>query len=406
MSKAIFTILNGRVFKISQSTEIPSILTTIPSQNKVTTNTDDHLKTVTETVTISNMDSSCVRTNAERYKAMCDYLKKMEVTELNTISNKYQVYLDYAICANGCELTHSVAIKPIDAKDAALLLGVATNNELVYRRVKLFENKISFGINNPLPLGIMDSQKKNYRFKINDITIYQDLSTLTAENLHNSIYENPACKSCDPCGNCGHSTVNDSLLGYAAVFSTSASGMSISDIDIDFVPRKIIVDLRITNGEYTVAYDDTEIFNIIKDNIEKKYAPEPTPPEGSSEEGYIPDSDKLPDADGSTTPNKEGYYNYYERCLSTTPDALLVVEDLISPRIFDKFKMIRKKKVLLDIPNILIGEYVHFVEVVKDIPTTDGAQEVDTDSDETASGVDEVETDDDIIMLDVGDIQV
>jgi hypothetical protein len=158
------------------------------------------------------------------------------------------------------------------------------------------------------------------------------------------------------------------------------------------------------NGDYIVAYDDTEVINIIKDNIEKKYAPEPTPPDGSSDEAHIPDSDKLPDADGSTTPDKDGYYNYYERCISTNPDALLVVEDLISPRVFDRRTMIRKKKVLLDIPDILIGEYVHFVEVVKDIPTTDNAQEIDPDSDEEGEGVDEAETDDDIIMLDVGDI--
>ena len=398
MSKAIYTTLNGRVFQILQDTVEPSILTTLPSQNQVSTNTDDHLKTVTATVKISNMETSCVHTNAEKYKAMCEYLRKMEVTEMNGISDKYQVYLDYAIYSNGCEITHSVVIKPITAKDAAILLGVATNNELVYRRVKMFEERIIFGINNPLPLGIMDCQKKNYVFKINDITIYQDLSTLTTDNLHNSIYE-----TCYKACGCGHSTVNDSLIGYAPVFSTSASGMCITDITIDFVPRKIVVALNITNAEYIVAYDSNEIDQIIQDNIDKKYAPEPDP-HGDDEDGKIPDSDDLPDADGSEEPNEDGYYNYYERCLSTTPGALLVVEDLISDKVFDKTKMIRKKKILLDIPDIMIGEYVHFVEAVKDMPITDDEEEVGEDDITPEPEESSVDEDDDIIMLDVGDI--
>ena len=409
MSKAIFTMLNGRVFQIVQSTEIPSILERIPSQNKVNTNTDDHLKTVTATVKISNVGShKCINTNAEKYKALVEYLKKMEVTELNAISDKYQIYLDYSIYNDGCELTHSVVIKPITAKDAAILLGVATNNELVYRRVKVFEQRLAFGINSPLPMGIMDCEKKNYVFKINDITIYQDMSTLTDENLHNSIYD---C-SLMACG-CRHTTVQDSLIGYMPVFSTSASGMCICDIEINFVPRKIYIDLKFVNGDYTVAYDDSEIHDIIQDNIDKKYHPTPDPdPSGSSEEGHCPHhhkhgSDRLPDADGDETPDKDGYYNYYERCLSTNPGAYLVVEDLISPKSFNPKTMIRKKKVLRDIPDILIGEYVHFVEVIKDMSTTDNYEEVDDDtSEEHGHGVDEVEPDDDIIMIDVGDIHV
>jgi hypothetical protein len=69
--------------------------------------------------------------------------------------------------------------------------------------------------------------------------------------------------------------------------------------------------------------------------------------------------------------------------------------------------MIRKKKVIRDIPDILIGEYVHFVEVIKDMSTTDNYEEVeDSEEDQHGHGVDEVEPDDDIIMIDVGDIHV
>lgn len=371
MSKAIYTRLNGKLSQIDQNTIEPSILNSLPSQDSVSTTMDDRLKIVTETVKISDMETECIKTNAELYNIMIEDLKRNGTTQIQFVSNNFQVYVDYAICSDGCELTHSVAIKPISAKDVAILLGVATNNELVYRRAKLLTNKIMFGIQNVIPLGIMDSAKKNYKFIINDITVYQDLSTLN-KSVHNSIYENPTnyCNTKSSCMKCytGHSTINDSLMGFTPVFSTSAANMKIANVDINFVPRKIIVDLQLVLSDYIVVYDDADVIKVIQDNIDKKYEKDPENPHGSDDPAHIPHhkKERYPDADGDETPDENGHYDYYERCLSTTPDALLVVEELISDRLYNPRKMIKIDKIIKDIPDISVGEYVHYVEVFVD----------------------------------------
>jgi len=416
MSKAIYTMINSKYYKINQDTSVPTKLCSFPEENHTQSSLDERLKQATYNVYISTMEKTCVKSNRAKYYEMINYLKDNLITEIESVQDTFKVAIDYTICNSSCELDHSVAIKPLSPSDAAIILGVATNNEGVYRRVKTFGQEIEFGISNPLPLGIMATNPGSYSFKINDITIYQDLSPISG-TLHNSIYKKSCC--------CRSTTVGDSLSKFAAIFSTSALGIEIQQLSIPFIPRKVFVNLYMCLANLIEAYDDTEVNNILIENIENKYEPDkpdepgPNPGGDGDDEGKLPDADKYPDANGNEVPDANGWYDYYEKCLSTNPNALLVVEDLISDASYDSTKMIRKRKVILDIPDVAVGDYVRYVEAVVqsddhanpntntenfDHGSTDGTSSDSSSSTPEPSNTEPSGNNGDIEVIDIGDL--
>ena len=66
----------------------------------------------------------------------------------------------------------------------------------------------------------------------------------------------------------------------------------------------------------------------------------------------------FPAADGSVTPNEEGWFDYYERCSPKVVGALKVVTDDLGDSYYDPNIMIYISKVVADIPDIQLGEFV------------------------------------------------
>jgi len=357
--KAIYLILGNKVYRLNQDTRIPNVLEYIPAENKSSINTDEALKTVVETLEFSTMETSGIKSNGQKFNDLKTHLVNNKVTQIYNLYNRFKIAIDYSLNNGVCELSRNIVIKDMTANDAAILLGVGTNSECVYRRVKDLKAQLDFGITVPVPLGITSPGTKEYRLTIHDISFYADTQPYLG-NIHNSIYETP-------CGCSAYkSTVSQNLKDFTLLYSTSVEGLSIQDLKIKFMPRKVSLDILLTYAGLIVAYDDKEIDKIIVENIRHKYHPsvdphtDPENPDGI----VVPDSDYLPDADGSTKPDKHGWYDFWERCNSTTPYARLVVEDLTPDAVYDQQKMVKMKKILKDIPDIQIGEYVHYVEAV------------------------------------------
>lgn len=358
--KAIYTVLNNKIYRIDQDTSEPKILVPMPTKEHSVVNSDTTLKKVTATVFLNTMETTNIKSNKELYNMMKNTIERQKITEITDIYDRYMLLIDYQLFDSKCEICHNVVTKPASAQDAAILLGVAANNELCYRRVKQFDPIIEFAVANQLPLGIMKTADSEYHFKINDISIYQDTSKVPG-CCHNSIY-------CTPYRSDDSSTIIESLSGYVRIYSTAAEGMQISDIDIGFIPKTIDLKINFTLASLIVAYDDADIKTLIQTIIANKYAPQPTPPStgpDGDDETLFPGKDHIP-ADGDFRPNKDGWYDYYERCESTTPGALLVVENLIPDIAYKIDTMIKKKLVKKDIPDISVGEYVHYVEGYED----------------------------------------
>ena len=353
--KAIYTVINNNVYRVNQNTSIPTSLTFRSSGVSNTLNVDPRAKAIDQHIVINTLKKPGTRCNSEMYEEMLNHLTVNKITEVKTIQNFFKIYIDYTMIEDGREIEHSAVVKPIKPVDKVALLGIATNSECVYRRVKTFDPKINFRVRSSVPFGIMQEKRARYQFKINNIAIFQDFDS--RNEIHESTYEvsYPMASS----------TIQANLNEMVMIYATQNEGIDIQPIDLDFVPRAIEVSLEIILSNYIVAYDHDAIDDILKENINEKYQQDTDtdiPDNGEDEGILIPGEETKPEADGTYEPDEDGFFDYYEKCSETTPDALLVVEDLIPDNVYDPVTMIKKSFVIKDIPEIEIGDYVVYRE--------------------------------------------
>lgn len=356
--KAIYTKIKNKYYRINQDTKIPTAITArVPGANS-SVRIDTNNKIITQYVSVNTLRHPGTKTNRELVNKMKEELLHRCVTEIDTIPNFYKIHIDYSIFVEGCEIDHNVQIKPIQHSDVAILLGIGTNDEDVFRRVKSFHTTVDLRMRNKVPYGVTAKKNSDVILKINDVSIYQATKEQSCGCAHQSIYETPFSVN--------SSTVRSDLDEMIMVYSSNFDGVEFEDLNIPFVPNKVelIFDMILTN--FMVVYDNKTIEEILKYNLEQKYEPDidtglplPDPP------FIIPDPDPSVAGDGSMEPDEDGYSEYYERCQRTTPKGLLVVEDAISDGDYIVGQMIRKRKVIKDIPDITVGEYVIHREVIQ-----------------------------------------
>lgn len=355
--KAIYTIFNERVYRINQDTTIPNELTFKKPGVTASTSEDRYNKELIYNLSINTLQKPGTLSNKELYEYMKDLMWKKMITEIPRIQDKYKLYFDYSIYENGHEIDHQSVMKPIDPRDKAYMLGVATNNETVYRRCKTFDPKIEFKTRNCLPHGIINTPKTNYMFKIHNVAIFEDFSDKDY-GKHCSIECNPYDMEAN--------SIKSSLELMTMIYSTEAEGIGLAPVMLNYVPRSVCVNMDIILANLIVAYNDKDIEDILVEIIESKYS-EDANSTGSNDDDpsrLIQDEESKPSGDGDFRPDRRGYFDYYERCTAANPHSLLVVEDLIPDGYYDINTMIKKKMVVKDIIDIEVGEYVHYCESI------------------------------------------
>lgn len=363
--KTMYAKIADQYVKVDGNTSIPRSIAK-SFRNHASLQHDAANREMIATLYVNGIDYTNLESNRSLYKIMIEDLRKNKVTEIKTISDKYVLWVDYSIYnEKGTEINHSCTTKSLDCGyDGILPLGCAFNNELVYRRVKLFDPKIVFAVTNKIPFGVMASAyNEEYTLKINDICILQctDPTNSDCYGIHNSIEGNSYSYD-------SH-TIQCMLQYNIPVYSTAAEKLDFGEFQVSFYPRKLTLDLHLILGNMIVAYDEQNVLDVLLENINGKYDdtenpddPNPDPaPGGDDDDPSIPSEDDKPDSDGKYDADSNGFYYYYERCIQTNPNALLVVEDAIPDNKYDKNTMIRHNKVVLDIPDISVGDYVRYV---------------------------------------------
>lgn len=349
--KAVYTTARGKVFRINQNPSVPSVLSEIHVGAHAKVEEDPRARVAKEIFCVSALDVPNTLSNREMYVNLCKYLKDHKVTHIDVIQNNFKVMIEYTSCYNGKPLGTSTVTRGVVPIEALVALGTATNNENVFRRVKEFKENIEFTIGDSVPYGITDSSPKKFLMHINNICIFQDFNP-TESHPHQSAY-------CTPYGYNDFTTF-ENLQNMQLVYSTQGAGIKFDTIELSYIPRKIILGVDILLSNYIDVYDSTEIDRIIDDNIHEKYIDHPVVPDDTDyPQHMIPTKDHHPWADGDNYPRgRDKTYEYYRRTNSTNPNALLVVENNMGDDIYDVYTMVHQKKVIRDIPDIQVGEYV------------------------------------------------
>ena len=139
------------------------------------------------------------------------------------------------------------------------------------------------------------------------------------------------------------------------IYSTYDNGLIIAAVEVPYIPRKMVINLHMAIDNTIVVYDNSSITDILVENLYlKRYEEEM--------QGRIPDGEKYPTADGSTT-EVNGKYDYYARAEADSVGSLLVVSDDITGEDYDTETMIHKSMIINDIPDIEVDEYVKYFRV-------------------------------------------
>ena len=354
--KTIYVPVDGKVYRVNQDTHIPSLMCDKQPGFSASLIKDPDNSTIVQAIDINTAlnGTTAAKTNQELYHDLIHMLKHNKITEIPVINSNYKVYVDYTLYVEGKETEHSVVVKPVQPPDMVMPLGCATNNELVYRRVTDVQTRVSFKVKNSLPYGVMNTRKQDYKIQVNDISIFQDFAPYV--ETHNSSFETPY-----PVGS---KNINSALNSCVLLYSTNAEGIHIQPVALNFAPRFINIDINVILGHMVVAFDDKEVNKIVQDNIHHKYHPDdpipPCPPPFPP--GPMPPIDPHKPAEGDDDPDPSGHSDWYERATATNPGALRVVEDMFNPREYDPNTMIHRWKVVRDIPDIQVGEYVLYRE--------------------------------------------
>lgn len=247
--KALYTIIDNTLYKVDQIPRNPFIIAK-NMENKSTLSFDDGRRQVSLNVWLDSFNTNDVKTNKAMYYEMIEGIKENEITSIPTIQNSFKMTIDYSLFTKtGKEIDHSVSVQTIDPVDAILPIGIAKNNELVYRFVKVFKKKINFRFKDSIPYGIMKKPFDKYILKINQISIFED--TNTEEEIHKSLEERPF--------RAGSQTVSSSLEFTKLVFSSVDAGVEYYPIELTYIPRLINFNMEIMLSEYIVAFDESDV---------------------------------------------------------------------------------------------------------------------------------------------------
>ena len=261
--KAIYTKLGDTYYRIRQDTTVPKVLIAPSYGNSASTSINRPERDITETIVIDGLAKQSVDSNAEMYRRFEQELRDKQVTRIQEIQNYFKVYIDYAVFQGQEEIDHAVVIKRVTPIDKARILGVAMNNECVYRRVKAFQHNVSFKFHNTMPHGIMCQAANDYTIVIHDIALFQDFAT--PEEIHPSVY--------DVSYRAGSVTIPAEFENMMMVYSTRQEGMEITPIHLPFIPRTMTLALTMLLDNFIVVYNDAEVDAILKENEAVKEPP-------------------------------------------------------------------------------------------------------------------------------------
>ena len=272
--KALYTIIDSTLYQVDQIVRTPYVIGK-DMDNSSSLRYDEGRRRVSLQVWLDSFDQTRVKTNKAMYYEMIEALKENEITEIPPMQNTFKMTVDYTLSVkNGKEIDHSITVQTIKPIDAILPLGVAKNNELVYRFVKMFKKKIDFRFKDNIPYGIMKQPYEKYILTINNISIYEDTNTI--EEIHKSLEERPF--------KYGSQTVESSLEFTKLVFSSMDAGISYYPVELSYIPRVINFDMEILLDNYIVAYDDNEVNKVLVENIKLQQIPEIIDPDTGEDE--------------------------------------------------------------------------------------------------------------------------
>jgi hypothetical protein len=253
-TKAIYTKIDNAYYKVNQPLGNPSNICRMPKTHAQMM-IEESTRQVNTSIWINTINPTTVKSNRESYIEMVNYLRTNLIEKIDTIQDHYMMVCDYSVLDdNGKIINHNIVTRALPTKDAVYPLGSDKDCELVYKQVKLLDTDVTCTVRQEYPFGIMrNASVSKYQLRINDIAIYQDF-VYDSEDVHRSVDAQ------------GSMTITEILKTMTKVYSTYDNGVTISAVEVPFIPKNISLKFHILLDNTIVVYDSHVIDEILAEN--------------------------------------------------------------------------------------------------------------------------------------------
>lgn len=298
--KGFFGLFNKTLYALTESQEMP--VTARDIGNSVSSERVNSC--FREKINISNVKDN-VSSNREMFLQALDKIDTEQLTDIEYLSSRYRVSIDYQLYDNkeNLVLDEAVIRKNITPLNAMLPLGLdPDNNELVYRVVKKIDHSVELVYREEVPYGIMKERRSNLTLYINRVQVEQEKAITgkleTKEQANGVAIVRTRRRP-------NYRTEYTFTDYYTTIYDSVAEGIQFPPVDISFTPRKIIIDLSMVLNNYFFTADPNDILDPIRINYEESLPVEGTVPDDNKEEEQETPIDPNPDDNPDDTEDSD-----------------------------------------------------------------------------------------------------
>lgn len=362
---SVFGIFGVNLYEIEGNAPITEFINTLPDQScNVTYDSTCNSRKIN--IRLVGVEGN-TKSNKDYYKEVQDYIKEMEIESMKSINDRYKIMVDFVFMdRNGNVIDEGVRMYRLNSCDVGIINKLDNNDELTYRRAKVFRMRLPFRYDATPSFGIRkESPSAAYYFKINSIKVMADvyLPSNTADtfmmNLHSPLIDKTLSRKSQ--------TIKTLSENMEEIYDSSKNSVSFNRLEFNRFPREILIDLELVMNNFFEVNSDETIKAILAENKNNDIPPvNPDNPGGNDDHHHHHDHNHHHHHHHGCEPDCGEYNAKWKRYDESDPMKYLVVPADILDEELDETCMVKVNdpKLQKDIPDIEVGEYVYYKEYI------------------------------------------
>lgn len=360
----VFGIFGVNLYEIQENAPITEFINRLPEQS-CCVSYDSACNSRSINIKLVGVEGNS-KSNKEYYQEIQEYIKSMEIDSMKMINDRYKIMVDFIFTDRyGHVIDEGIRMHRLSSVDVGVINPLNINDELTYRRAKVFRMKLPLRYESTPSFGIKkEGLSGTYYFRINSIKVLADVSL--PDNTADTFMMNLHSPLLDKTLNRKSQTIKTLSENMEVIYDSSENSVSFNTIEINRFPREIWINLEMIMNNFFET-NSTEVINDLLMNNKNNDIPpvipgKPNPPTHGNccgEHHHHHDS-------CGCGPDCGEYDAKWKRYEESDPTKFLVVPADILDEDLDETCMVKVNdpKLQIDIPDIQVGEYVYYKEYI------------------------------------------
>ena len=311
----------------------------------------------TLTINLTVNDVSPVDRNIDMYNLLLQKMKEYKILKLTELTGRFRVFVDMAFYdANKNVIEQGIKIHDIGSTDVVKLFDIPADNSAEYVVCKKFSLHMPYSF--PIAKSGVNMSRVPIRYiRIRNIAIYAEVkseNTNEVSRISQTLFD----RTINPIS----PTIEQAREDMVEIFNSTGTNFGI--IKCTKEPRTIDLSLKVVKGGFIWINNLTQILNLIEKNIQDNDLNGNGIPDVNENDDPTDDVPVHPGGHSGGKDSDDNYFEAWERCVEGDPHAHVVVKDLDYDETADNPPQVKYSEVVIDIPDIAIGEFVHYEKFI------------------------------------------